>query len=99
MMPAATNILNVATLFELLSITLHTQPQTPTPPVRRHESKPTQSVPPVATLLWEQQHLAIVGDAAQDYLGTLVALSVDAKTLVIGASGGCYYGNTSKSTT
>jgi hypothetical protein len=25
-MPAATNILNVATLFELLSITLHTQP-------------------------------------------------------------------------
>ena len=93
-MPAATNILNVATLFELLSITLHTQPQTPTPPVRRHESKPTQSVPPVATLLWEQQHLAIVGDAAQDYLGTLVALSVDAKTLVIGASGGCYYGNT-----
>jgi hypothetical protein len=62
--------------------------------VRRHESKPTQSVPPVATLLWEQQHLAIVGDAAQDYLGTLVALSVDAKTLVIGASGGCYYGNT-----
>jgi hypothetical protein len=53
-----------------------------------------QSVPPVATSLWEQQGSAIVGDAAEDYLGTSVALSADAKTLVIGAPG--YYENTDR---
>ena len=36
--PAATNIMNVATLFELLSITLHTQLQAPTPPVANPHS-------------------------------------------------------------
>jgi hypothetical protein len=41
-----------------------------------------QSAPTVATLIWEQQGLAIVGDAAKDYLGTSVALSADAKTLM-----------------
>jgi len=39
----------------------------------------------VTTSLWEQQGSAIVGDAAGDSLGTSVALSADAKTLVIGA--------------
>ena len=46
-----------------------------------------QSAPTVATSIWEQQGSAIVGDAAEDYLGTSVALSADAKTLVIGAPG------------
>ena len=48
-----------------------------------------QSTPPVTTSIWEQQGSAIVGDAASDHLGTSVALSADAKTLVIGAPG--YY--------
>jgi hypothetical protein len=46
-----------------------------------------QSAPPVTTLLWEQQGSAIVGDAAKDRLGFLVALSTDAKTLVVVAPG------------
>ena len=54
-----------------------------------------QSAPPVATSLWEQQGSAIVGDAAEDYLGTSVALSADAKTLVVGAPGQ-KYGNTDR---
>jgi len=53
-----------------------------------------QSAPPVATSMWEQQGSAIVGDAAKDYLGTSVALSADAKTLVVGAPGP--YGNTDR---
>jgi len=53
-----------------------------------------QSVPPVATSLWEQQGSVIVGDAAEDYLGASVALSADAKTLVVGAPG--WYGNTDR---
>ena len=53
-----------------------------------------QSVPPVATSIWKQQGSAIVGDAAEDYLGTSVALSADAKTLVVGAPG--WYGNTDR---
>ena len=53
-----------------------------------------QSAPPVATSMWEQQGSAIVGDAAKDYLGTSVALSADAKTLVVGAPG--YYDNTDR---
>jgi len=44
-----------------------------------------QSAPPVATSLWEKQGSAIVGDAEYDELGTSVALSADAKTLVAGA--------------
>ena len=53
-----------------------------------------QSAPPVATSIWEQQGSAIVGDAAEDLLGTSVALSADAKTLVVGAPG--EYGNTDR---
>jgi len=49
-----------------------------------------QSVPPVAMSIWKQQGLAIVGDAEYDYLGTSVALSVDAKTLIVGAPGDNY---------
>jgi len=45
--------------------------------------------------IWEQQGSAIVGDVAEDYLGTSVALSADAKTLVIGAPGD-YYDNTDR---
>jgi hypothetical protein len=44
-----------------------------------------QSAPPVATSIWEKQGSAIVGDAEYDRLGSSVALSADAKTLVIGA--------------
>ena len=44
-----------------------------------------QCAPPVATSIWEQQGSAIVGDAEYDYLGTSLALSADAKTLVAGA--------------
>ena len=53
-----------------------------------------QSAPTVATSIWEQQGSAIVGDAAEDYLGTSVALSADANTLVAGAPG--WYGNTDR---
>ena len=55
---------------------------------RRHPSMRTlafQSAPTVATSIWEQQGSAIAGDAADDFLGTWVALSADAKTLVAGA--------------
>ncbi len=41
----------------------------------------------IATSIWEQQGSAIVGDAANDYLGNSVALSADANTLVAGAPG------------
>ena len=53
-----------------------------------------QSAPPVTTSIWKRQGSAIVGDAAEDYLGTSVALSADAKTLVVGAPG--WYGNTDR---
>jgi hypothetical protein len=53
-----------------------------------------QSVPPVATSIWKQQGSAIVGDAEYDHLGTSVALSADAKTLVVGAPG--KYDNTDR---
>jgi hypothetical protein len=51
-----------------------------------------QSEPPVATSSWKQQGLAIVGNAAYDELGRSVALSSDARTLVVGAPG--HYDNT-----
>jgi hypothetical protein len=46
-----------------------------------------QSAPTVASSIWEQQGSTIVGDAAEYYLGTSVALSADAKTLVAAAPG------------
>ena len=53
-----------------------------------------QSSPPVTTSIWKRQGSAIVGDAASDHLGTSVALSADAKTLVVGAPGA--FGNTDR---
>jgi hypothetical protein len=45
-----------------------------------------QSAPPVASLIWEKQGSAIIGDADYDNLGSSsVALSADAKTLLVGA--------------
>jgi hypothetical protein len=45
-----------------------------------------QSEPP-AVSSWKQQGQAIVGDAVDDAFGTSVALSADARTLVVGAPG------------
>jgi len=44
-----------------------------------------QSEPPVVSSSWKQQGPAIVGDASDDELGSPVALSADARTLVVGA--------------
>jgi hypothetical protein len=46
-----------------------------------------QSEPGPVPLSWKQQGLAINGDIDDDYFGTSVALSADAKTLVVGAPG------------
>ncbi len=46
-----------------------------------------QSKPPVVPWIWRQWGPVIVGDTADDYFGTSVALSADAKTLVVGAPG------------
>ncbi len=45
----------------------------------------TQSVPTTTSLIWKQQGPAIFGDAKNDILELLKALSADANTLVIGA--------------
>ena len=46
-----------------------------------------QSRPTALSSSWKQQGLAIFGDSAYDNLGTSVALSADARTLVVGATG------------
>jgi hypothetical protein len=48
---------------------------------------PFQSAPPVGTSSWRQLGLTIVKDAAFGGLGYSVALSADARTLLIGAPG------------
>jgi hypothetical protein len=49
-----------------------------------------QSEPPDVSSSWKQQGPAIVGDASDDELGQSVALSADARTLVVGAPGDKY---------
>jgi hypothetical protein len=46
-----------------------------------------QSAPTTAPLVWREQGPAIVGDGEYDMLGTSVAMSTNARTLVIGAYG------------
>jgi hypothetical protein len=46
-----------------------------------------QSEPPTVSSNWKQQGQAIVGNAADDELGRSVALSANARTLVVGAPG------------
>jgi len=49
-----------------------------------------QSEPPAVSSSWKQQGPAIVGNADYDELGRAVALSADARTLVVGAPGDDY---------
>jgi hypothetical protein len=56
--------------------------------LHRHPSIGTftfQSGPTVSPLIWKQQGLALVGDAEGSVLGYSVALSNDARTVVMGA--------------
>ena len=46
-----------------------------------------QSEPPTVPSIWKQQGQVIAGDDAGDIMGWSVALSADAKTLVVGAPG------------
>ena len=46
-----------------------------------------QSEPPALPYLWKKQKETIIGDDAGDSLGWAVALSADARTLVVGAPG------------
>jgi hypothetical protein len=48
---------------------------------------PSTGIPTKSPLVWKRQGPAIVGDADNDVLGTSVAVSADARTIVIGASG------------
>jgi len=54
-----------------------------------------QSEPPTSTSSWKQQDPATVGDSADDELGRSVALSANARTLVVGAPGDDF-GNTNR---
>jgi hypothetical protein len=57
-------------------------------------ASPTTGIPTKAPLVWKRQGPAIFGDAFNDELGASVAVSADARTIVIGAPG--YYADDSK---
>jgi hypothetical protein len=63
-------------------------------PTTTPSMSPSTGIPTKYPLVWKRQGPAIVGDAADDELGTSVAVSADARTIVIGAPG--YYEDDSK---
>ena len=83
---AASSLTITASPSESPTVSLAMISPTSPPPTATPSASPTTGFPTKAPLVWKRQGPAIVGDAADDYFGSSVAVSADARTIAIGAA-------------